>query len=179
MASYIQTAEIAGRTVTIRPMCRADVDMEQEFVRRLSPESRRYRFLGGVRELSADEARCLCDIDGHRSMAFVATIEEGGRQRQVGVSRYAPTTEESTREMAVTVADDWQNRGLGTLLAETLIRHAREHGVRTLRSTDLAENLNMRRLARDLGMDAAPDPEDPRQVVYTLTLVSLPSASGA
>jgi GNAT superfamily N-acetyltransferase len=179
MESDIQNLEISGRTVTIRPISCADVEMEQEFVRRLSPDAKRKRFLGAVRELSADEARRFCDVDGHRSMAFVATVEENGRQRQIGVSSYAPAAEDSAREMAVTVADDWQHRGLGTRLAEALIRHARQHGVSSLRSTDLADNVDMRRLACELGMQAAPDAEDPRQVVYSLKLAALPPAAAS
>lgn len=171
--------EIAGHTVTIRPMCHADADREQNFVRRLSPESKHYRFLGAVRELTPQEIRRFCDVDGHRSMAFVATVEEGGLSRIIGVSRYAPNAESSAREIAITVADDWQNQGLGTRLARALIQHAREHGVRKLYSIDLADNTHMRMLARELGMKAATDPEDARQVIYSMSLTDLPVATGS
>ncbi|HZW58892.1 MAG TPA: GNAT family N-acetyltransferase [Woeseiaceae bacterium] len=169
--------EIAGHTVTIRPMCHGDSEMEQEFVRRLSPEAKHYRFLGAVRELSPRELRQFCGVDGHHSMAFVATVEEGGRQRQVGVSRYAPNADGNAREIAITVADDWQHRGLGTRLAKALIQHAREHGVKKLYSVDLADNSLMRMLATDLGMRASMDPDDARQVIYSLNLAALPVAA--
>lgn len=171
--------EIAGHTVTIRPMCHADAEMEQDFVRHLSPESKHYRFLGAVRELTPEEIRRFCDVDGHRAMAFVATVEEDGRARMIGVSRYAPNAESSAREIAITVADDWQHRGLGTRLAIALIQHAREHGVRKLYSIDLADNAHMRMLARDLGMRASPDPDDAHQVIWSLSLTDLPVAAGS
>lgn len=174
MTDERQQLQIAGRAVTIRPMSHADSDLEQEFVRRLSPESKRYRFLGAVRELSPQEVRRFCDVDGHRAMAFVATVDEDGRPRQIGVSRYAPDTDGEAREIAITVADDWQNRGLGTQLARALIEHAREHGVRKLYSIALADNARMRMLARHLGMTASPDPDDARQVMYSLSLSDLP-----
>lgn len=170
--------EIAGHTVTIRPMCHADAEREQEFVRRLSPESKHYRFLGAVRELTPEEAKRFCEVDGHLSMAFVATVEDDGRPRMVGVSRYAPNVESSAREIAITVADDWQHRGLGTRLARALIQHAREHGVRKLYSVDLADNVHMRMLAHDLGMTSAPDPSDAHQVIYSLSLTDMPVAAG-
>ena len=179
MTDQRQQLEIAGHTVTIRPMSHADADREQDFVRRLSPESKRYRFLGAVRDLTPDEVRQFCDVDGHRSMAFIATVEEDGRQRMIGVSRYAPNAESSAREIAITVADDWQHRGLGTRLARALIRHAREHGIRKLYSMDLADNAQMRMLARDLGMKASPDPEDAHQVMYSLSLAELPVVAGS
>lgn len=174
MTGQSRKVEIDGRTVTIRPMCRADTEMEQAFVRCLSAQSKHYRFLGAIRELSTEEATRLCDVDGHRAMAFVATVEENGRSRQIGASRYAPGTDCETREIAVTVADDWQHRGLGTRLAEALIQHAREHGVSKLYSIDLADNAPMRMLAHDLGMNAVPDPADAHQVIYSLSLASLP-----
>jgi acetyltransferase len=77
------------------------------------------------------------------------------------------------------VADDWQHRGLGTRLARALIQHAREHGVRKLYSVDLADNARMRMLAEDLGMKASLDPEDARQVIYSLSLTDLPVATGS
>jgi hypothetical protein len=114
MTGKSEKVEIAGRTVTIRPMCNRDTGMERDFVRGLSPQSKHYRFLGAVRELSAEEAARLCDIDGHNSMAYVATVEEGGQPMPVGVSRFAPGDDGESREIAVTVADDWQHHGLGT-----------------------------------------------------------------
>lgn len=64
MTDESQQLEIAGRTVTIRPMRHTDSDLEQELLCRLSPESKHYRFLGAVRELSPQEARRFCDVDG-------------------------------------------------------------------------------------------------------------------
>lgn len=165
-----QQPQVAGESITIRPMRAADLDMEAEFVRRLSPQSRHYRFLGGIKELSPGELKRLCNVDGHRSMAFVATVSENGRETEIGVSRYAPNAAGDVREMAVTVADAWQDKGIGTRLARQLIQHAREHGVHRLYSMDLADNDAMRHLARDLGMTAVPDPDDARQVIYSLTV---------
>jgi RimJ/RimL family protein N-acetyltransferase len=165
-----QQPQIASESITIRPMRATEADREAEFVRRLSPQSRHYRFLGGVKELSPKELKRLCNVDGHRSMAFVATVSENGHEVEIGVSRYAPNASGDVREMAVTVADAWQNKGLGIRLTRQLIQHAREHGVRRLYSMDLADNDAMRHLAKDLGMTAMPDPDDTHQVIYSLTL---------
>lgn len=179
MTDHGHQFEIAGQTVSIRPVCKADADLERDFVRSLSPESKHYRFLGAVRELTPKEVRRFCDVDGRHSMAFVATVEQDGRPRMIGVSRYAPNAESSAREFAITVADDWQHRGLGTKLARALIQHAREQGVRKLYSVDLADNARMRTLARDLGMTSSADPEDAHQVIYSLSLTDMPVAGGS
>ena len=160
---------IAGHRVTIRPLQSSDSQMEAEFVRNLSDETKHFRFLGGVKELSARDLKKLCDIDGQHDMAFVATVrEQDGREREIGVSRYARGAKPDIREMAVTVADSWQHKGLGRLLAHQLIDYARAHGVTQLYSVDLAENTAMQHLAHDLGMTVCRSLDDPGQVIYSL-----------
>ena len=161
---------IGGQRVTIRPLQSSDRQMEAEFVRNLSDETKHFRFLGAVKELSANELRRLCDIDGQHSMAFVATVQEDGREREIGVSRYAQGSKPEVREMAVTVADSWQHKGLGRLLARQLIDYGRAHGVTRLYSVDFAENTAMQHLAHDLGMSVSRSLDDPSQVVYSLPL---------
>ncbi|MFI4889441.1 MAG: GNAT family N-acetyltransferase [Steroidobacterales bacterium] len=162
---------LAGEAVTIRPMRITDIDIETEFIRRLSPESKHYRFMGGVKELSRDEVSRLCTVDGRLSMAFVATTRSNkDRETEIGVSRCAPDTEPDAREFAVTVADEWQRRGLGTLLMNQLIRSARGNGVKRLYSVALWDNDGMRALAKRLGMSASQDPANPQQTVYSLGL---------
>ncbi|WP_344931640.1 GNAT family N-acetyltransferase [Zhongshania borealis] len=161
---------ISGRSVTIRPIRISDQAIEAEFVRRLSPLSRHYRFFSGIRELSPRAAKSFCDVDGNHSMAFIATLQEEGQETQIGVSRFAPNNKEDVREMALTIADSWQKQGLGKLLCEKLFEFAKDHGVKKLYSVELADNQAMHDLARELGMTATTDKDDAKQVIYSLTL---------
>ncbi len=161
---------IAGEPVTIRPIRIDDLELEQHFIRRLSPAAKHYRFLGGVSELSPAELRRLCEVDGKNSMAFVATVLQNGREVEIGVARYSPAAGSNTREIAVTVSDDWQHRGLGMMLVRQLIETAKLNGVTRLYSMDLADNGAMAALAKDLGMASMRDPSDPHQVIYSLAL---------
>jgi GNAT superfamily N-acetyltransferase len=161
---------IDGEAVTIRPIRITDGEMEAEFVRRLSPQTKHYRFFGGVRELPPAEVARLCNVDGTHSMAYVATIRRGDKEIEIGVSRYSPDSRADVREMAVTVADEWQHKGLGTLLMRHLIEFARSNGVKQLYSVELSDNTAMRALAKDLGMSAATQPDDPAYTIYSLQL---------
>lgn len=161
---------IAGKTITIRPIRRTDTDIEANFVRQLSPMAKHYRFLGGVKELSPTELKRFCEVDGKHSMAFVATTTQGGSETQIGVSRYAPNSKSDTREIALTLADDWHGKGLGPLLMKQLIASAIEHGVKRLYAIELIDNAEMRTLADELGMSTQADPDDARQLIYTLML---------
>ena len=163
-------ATIAGETVTIRPIRMTDVDMESDFIRRLSPEAKHFRFLGGVNTLPPEELTRLCDVDGKHSMAFVATVVRNGREMEIGVSRYSPNSRSEVREMAVTVVDEWQHHGLGVTLMKHLIDAARANGVKQLYSVDFADNTGMSALAKELGMSSMGDPSDPHQTIYSLAL---------
>jgi GNAT superfamily N-acetyltransferase len=161
---------VGGESVTIRPIRLTDAAMEADFVGKLSSQTKHYRFLGGVKELSPADLRSFCDVDGRHSMAFVATVQKNGRETEIGVSRYAPNSKVDVREIAVTISDEWQHRGLGKLLMMQLIASAKDYGVKQLYSMDFADNSAMRELANELGMSARRDPDDAHQVIYSLTL---------
>lgn len=170
MISHTTHEVIDGHAVTVRPIRSTDLPLEGEFVRNLSKQTKYYRFLCGVRELSHTELKKLCTVDGERTMAFVATVRKDGREMEIGVSRYVEGSKDDAREMAVTVADQWQHKGVGRLLVDRLIEYAKAHGVKHVYSIDLVDNSAMRALASDLGMSCKPDPEDGHQVIYTLCL---------
>ena len=97
--SHLETGYQAkdGTQVRIRPIRPEDVRMEQEFVRALSPESRYMRFMNTIREVSPAQLVRLTQIDYDREMAYVATIDADGAEKEVGVVRYATSPDgEST-----------------------------------------------------------------------------------
>lgn len=156
--------------VVIRPITTQDKAAEREFIEGLSPESRRFRFLGQVKIPSDSLIRQLTDIDYDKQVAFVAVVPGEGREQIVGVSRYSMDEDETSCECAVTVDDDWHNRGLGTLLMRHLIEVARARGIRRMVSIEAADNFRMRDLAAFLGFDTHADPDDASQVIHELML---------
>jgi acetyltransferase len=161
---------IGGESVAIRPIRVTDAAMEAEFVRHLALRTKQLRFFGAVNELSPADLKRFCEVDGRHSMAFVATVQKDGRETEIGVCRYAPNLREDVREIAVTVADEWQHTELAKVLTQQLIDSARNYGVKQLYSVELCDNSAMRKLARELGMCKTPDPDDVGQVIYSLTL---------
>lgn len=161
---------IGETKITIRPMTANDTELEMQFVHNLSFETKHNRFLEGIKELSADMLKRLCDIDGKTTMAFIATIQDHDKEQQIGVSRYAtdPVTNES--EMAITVADEWQHHGIAQLLMPPLIEYAKNNGITSLYSIDLATNTGMHHLAKDLGMTCSKVPGDARLLKYHLEI---------
>lgn len=103
-------------------------------------------------------------------MAFIATVLKDGKEQEIAAARYVRDADGSACESAVTVADTWQNHGLGRMMMEKLIAFARDNGEKALYSIDLANNTYMRKLADDLGMTAKRDPDDAKLFVYRLEL---------
>jgi GNAT superfamily N-acetyltransferase len=161
---------IAGEKVTIRPIRLTDIAMESEFIHKLSSETKQFRFLAAVNELPARELARLCDVDLKHSMAFVATVRQNGREVEIGVSRYAPNSHCDVREVAVTVADEWQHKGLSASLMNQLIKTARTQGIKQIYSVNLSSDTAMSALAMELGMISIRDPIDPRQTIHSLKL---------
>jgi GNAT superfamily N-acetyltransferase len=115
--------------VRVRQGHRSDQELLRRGFERLGPESRYRRFLAPMPELSEAMVRYLVVVDHHDHEAIVALDETG---EGVGVVRYVRITERRDAvEFAVTVIDDWQRRGLGTLLLEVVSARAREESITT------------------------------------------------
>ena len=159
-----------GTAVTIRPICVGDEASNAAFVEALSSPSKHFLFLGGVPRMSAEALQRLCDPEEGRDMAFVVFPSAGETRRQIGVCRYAGATTKDGAEISIAVADDWQHKGLGKLLLQRLVEHARAHGIRRLYSMDAANTSHMRTLAKHFGFSERADSGDIRQVIYTLDI---------
>ncbi|MDQ8021718.1 MAG: GNAT family N-acetyltransferase [Moraxellaceae bacterium] len=149
-----------GSPVLLRPLKPEDAELEQEFVRRLSPETKYFRFMNALRELPQSLLAKLTQIDYDREMAFVATIERNGREFQIGVSRYATNPDGDSCEFAIVVADEYQHSGLGRQLMALIIESARERGLVTMKGVFLASNERMLRFVEALGFKTRRDTED-------------------
>ena len=161
----------SGHELLIRPIRPEDAEMEKEFVAHLSDESKYFRFMDTLRELTQSMLVRFTQIDYDREMAFVAVTEEDGKEVQVGVSRFVSNPDGETVEFALAVADGWQKRGVGRKLMSAIIECARAKGYRAVVGDVLALNSKMFKLMTSLGFTIHPHPEDPavKRVIKPLT----------
>jgi len=159
-----------GVDVVIRPIRPEDAELEKAFVKNLSPETKYYRFMNTLRELTDTMTARLTQIDYDREMAFIATVEQDGKEVELGVCRYAVNPDGESCEFAIVVADDWQHRGLARKLMGVLIETARDRGLKFMNGDFLANNERMLRFVSGLGFVLSPSPDDNsiKQGVLTL-----------
>ena len=141
-----------GTPVVVRPICADDKDRLRDLFRRLSPEARYQRFLATISELSDAQVRSLTELDYHDHMAWMALDPSQHDLPVVGEGRYIRVARQpEVAEVAVTVVDAWQGRGVGTLLFRMVCKWATAHGVRTFRAYALETNDSMIRIFKDIG----------------------------
>lgn len=82
-------------------------------------------------------------MDYRRRLALVVEHETAGGIELVAVGRYEPSDRDDTVEVAFVVQDDWQGKGLGTILFNDLLDAAERRGIRRFVAYVLADNARM------------------------------------
>jgi RimJ/RimL family protein N-acetyltransferase len=141
-----------GSRVLIRQVRSEDAPLLADGFGRLSARSRWMRFMMAKPRLTAAELRYLTDVDHRDHEALGALDRSGGRG--VGIARYVRDAgDPQAAEIAVTVVDEWQGRGLGTVLLARLSDRARQEGIGRFTALAAADNLAVARLLAGMGAD--------------------------
>jgi len=141
-----------GTMLSIRPLLASDRDELAQGYERLSEESRRRRFFSPPSRLSGSLLDYLTELDFDRRFALVAHLRDDPDQPGLGVARWVRDRHDPTKaEAAVTVADRWQGRGVGTQLLLALVVAAAERGITTFVADVLWDNKTLLDTLQRLG----------------------------
>jgi RimJ/RimL family protein N-acetyltransferase len=141
-----------GSRILLRQIRPEDRDRLAEGLRRLSPASRYLRFHRVIDHLTDEQLDELTDIDHVDHEAIIALDHERPDRPGVGVARYIREPyEPKVAEAAITVADEYQGQGAGTLLLGALAARARDNGVYVFRNYVMDGNHAMLEVFDHLG----------------------------
>ncbi|MDD4911994.1 MAG: bifunctional acetate--CoA ligase family protein/GNAT family N-acetyltransferase [Sideroxydans sp.] len=149
-----------GTDVTIRPIRPEDALMVKQFVHDLSEETKYFRYMNSVQELTEDMLSRFTQLDYSREMALIAVTFEHDKEIQLGVARYAINPDAKSCEFALVVADNITGKGLGQKLMISLMEAARTKGLDVIEGEVLSHNHNMLKLMTRLGFSIKHSTED-------------------
>ena len=138
------------RGISIREVRADDRDRIANAFRALRPQTIYQRFFFPKRDLSDEELRRLTECDNVRDAVLVATAASGDDEIIVGVGQYAGTG--ASAEVAFTVAEDYQGRGIASELLRQLAQIARRTGISRFEADVLADNAPMLKVFRRSGL---------------------------
>ena len=145
-----------GREVTIRPIRPEDEPLMAEFHRTLSDRTVYLRYFASLTlsaRIAHERLLRICFGDYDREMVLVAEhhLQDGSSPRIVGVGRLNKLGTRNGAEVAVLVADEYQNLGLGFRLLSGVVQVARDERLGRVSSEMLRDNLGMQVLSKRLG----------------------------
>jgi acetyltransferase len=160
-----QTAR-GGERILIRRVQPEDMALYPDFLAEVSADDLRLRFFADVARLSAEERKKLGHLDYRHEMAFLALDEGSGRM--LGLVRLKDELDEQTAEFAILVCSRLKGHGVGWLLMQRVIDHAKEKGLRRVYGDVLAENAAMLQMCEELGFRSGDSGDGLTRVVLDL-----------
>ena len=148
-----------GLMLHVRAVKPGDEPLLAEFFRHVTPEYLRFRFLGGVREVSHDRLLAMTKIDHTTTEHFLAFA--GGSDAIVAAAMVACDPSTTKAEVAISVRADDKHKGVGWEMLRLAARFAQSRGAKTLESLESRENHEAIELEREQGFVAVPYPDDP------------------
>lgn len=147
-----------GRSLLVRAVRPTDKPILVEGMKHLSAESSYYRFLTPKRELTTKELQFFTELDFHNHVALLAIVKVDGKEYPAGIGRYVlmdAAKEPDCAELAFVVEDEFQHRGIATLLLKHLGIIARASGIKRFKAIVLADNLKMLDVFKHSGLPFA------------------------
>lgn len=140
-----------GHRVEIRALKPADRPALEAAVDKTSPQSLYRRFFAVRTAFTEDQANFFVNVDFKTHIALIAVVEDDGRPIIVGGGRYVLVADRKA-EVAFTIIDAYQGKGVGTLLLRHLTAIAKEAGLRQFVAEVLSENAPMLKLFEKSGL---------------------------
>ena len=157
-----------GCEVLLRPVKPEDEPLVVELFKTFSAETMRLRFFQILSEINHRTIARYCNIDYDREIGIVAELNSESNRRLIGLATLIVQPDGKSGEISVVVGDPWQNRGVGTLLIDHLIKVGRDMGLKRLFGEFLVENTRIEHICRRKDFEIKPVDEETRIAILNL-----------
>ena len=172
-ARYPEELELNAETkanlkVFIRPVRPTDEPLVRDLFYKFSRDTVYYRFFSYISAMPHDKLAKFVNVDYESEMMLVAVLKQAGEEKIIGMAGYALDKATGLAEFAFAIADEWQNKGIGTVLFSYLIKIAKMKNISGFVGYVLDTNVGAYRLTHKMGFPIKTKWEDG---VYTLTMM--------
>jgi acyl-CoA synthetase (NDP forming)/RimJ/RimL family protein N-acetyltransferase len=130
-----------------------DITLVSSFMKRISKESLRMRFMVSMSEVPPEIIKELCSGDFKQKGCLLALIGEGDEKKVVGLGNYIALGNGRSAEVAFLIEDDYQGKGISTLLLERLAGLAAANGFVELEAEVFPDNQPMLNVMKNSGFE--------------------------
>jgi len=142
-----------GQGVLFKPAKGTDIPLVESFMKRISQESLRMRFMASVSEIPQKVIHELCSGDFSQSGCILAITGEDSDTKVIGLGNYVASGNSRTAEVAFLIEDEYQGRGVSTLLLERLAGIAAANGFIEFEAEVLPDNQPMMNVFKSSGFE--------------------------
>jgi acetyltransferase len=149
-----------GQSFFLRPIHPEDAILTKKFLSSLSAESKYYRYMEVLREITPTMLQRLTQIDYDREMVLIGILPPDNTP--IALGHYYIESDGESAEFALVVADAYQGKGIGQILMERLLTIAKTRGLKQLSGEVSSDNHKMRQFLEKLGFSIKDDSENHR-----------------
>jgi len=135
----------------LRPIKPSDATMKQHLFYALSKDAVSKRYLGSLKAMPLKRVWPYVTVDYENEMVIVGTVIEEGTENIIAIGSYSRIPNSNYAEVALVVRDDWQNKGLGTILFKYLAEIAENRGLAGFTAWVLTSNTAMMHIFKKSG----------------------------
>ncbi len=142
-----------GQGILLKPATMNEIPLVESFMKRISQDSLRMRFMASMSTVSNKIITELCKGDFTQDGCLLALTGEDNDTKVVGLGNYISTGNGRSAEVAFLIEDEYQGRGIGTILLERLAGLAAANGIVELEAEVLPDNQPMMNVFKSSGFE--------------------------
>ncbi len=130
----------SGLEIFLRPVKISDESLLKDFVYSLSDKSLYFRFSSKRKDMPHERLQELMAIDNTKGLLLLAVTRREESEQVVGIGQYHLSENDYSAEFAFAIRENYQNKGIGTVLLSYLIYIARKNGLLSFACTVHMDN---------------------------------------
>jgi GNAT superfamily N-acetyltransferase len=166
--TYWKLTTRSGLKLSVRTAVPGDESLLDELFHHVRQEELRFRFLGGMKEVSSKRILEMTHIDHRTVETFIALLDDA--QTAIAVGTLATDVAGERGEVAISVRADYRNVGAGWELLKFMAEQAKARGMKMIQSVESRDNHDAIELERNMGFTSEPFPDDATLVIVSKSL---------